>query len=542
MDYYKAVRFKEFILFSSDIDDLELETFEKDNSKQYLLGSGSKYDIRYENNKYYLYEWVEYSVVGTKNPLKKEEFLHFGYLGRHNSGTIIFKNFVGVSKFRYQVFNIESEKMSTKEVNELIDVVDKRVKDIISLAFSSQAIAQAEFKKVYGRYRNYYIYHKLYNILKEEKVMSHLMRIQRFPNRKFQKNMRTVQISQPQNITEDTIIDIFGGISPLTKNVKSFSNIKLSDVIPVTINEYYNNVSIDTNENRFIKFFIKLCVRILSKFIDDLRGDKNDNKSKNWILIEELNGFRDGFQKLLNNNFFKEISEINSINYSSTILTRQFGYKQIYKEYIELKQIPLNIFNTESLVELFENKSIDKLYEYICLFRLIDILQSIYNDQPIGNINISENKTLYTVGLSEENGGIVFKFSSTENLYESRVLFQHSFTKKNKGSYSVEFKPDFTVQIMKEDTVLYYHFDSKFKLTQDNNSKNDDIAKMHSYRDGISNTIGAFVLYPGDKSRVYHSENSDLPYSGVGSFPLNIRKYDEPIHNLLKACLKRESL
>lgn len=541
MDYYKAVKFKEFILFSTNITDLELEKFEKDDSKQYLLGTASKYNIRYDDNKYHLYEWIEYSVIGTiNNPLRIDDFIHFGSLGRHNLGTIIFKNFVGVSKFKNQFLYVESDKMSTQDVDELIEYVNKRVQDTISLAFSSQGITQADFQKNRDRFRNYYVYQKLYNILKDEKIMSHLMRIQGFPNRQFQKSMRPLQISEVQNITEDTLIDIFSGTSMLTKSVKSFSNINSPKAIPITINEYYNNISIDTNENRFIKFFIKLCVRLLSKFIDDLDKDKIDNQSGNLILIDELNRFRDKLQKMLNNNFFKKISEINTINYSSTILTRQFGYKQIYKEYIELKQIPLNVFNTESLVELFENKSIDKLYEYICLFRLIDILQSIYNNQPIEKIKISENKNLYTVGLSEENDCVVFKFNGTESLYESRILFQHSFTRRNGESYSVEFKPDFTVQIIKENQIIYYHFDSKFRIAQDNTSKNDDIVKMHSYRDGISNTIGAYVLFPGNKPTIHLSESPDFPFSGVGAFPLNIKQeHDEVIYNLLKKCLKR---
>ena len=88
------------------------------------------------------------------------------------------------------------------------------------------------------------------------------------------------------------------------------------------------------------------------------------------------------------------------------------------------------------------------------------------------------------------------------------------------------FNPDFTLKLIhKNNETFYYHFDSKFRLHQDGKAKNEDIVKMHSYCDGIYNTNGAFVLYPGDKKEIYKKENSQSSrLFGVGFFPLNIRR------------------
>lgn len=543
--YYSAVKFEKFIICTSEVTDEELRIFESDHNKNNLPGKNSNLNIRYDQEKYYLFEWKEYTVVGTElHPLDQNDFFYFGKIGRHNTGSILFKNFIGTSIFREQIFYVESEKMSSEDVDELISKVDERVKQTISINFSSHAINHAIFKKSKVRYQDYYVYQKLYNTLLQDKIFPYIQQIQRGPNKHFKTDKKMTSISTIQNISENTLIDMITDQSNMTKvSNGSFSKSlskyvsKSKGFISEEVNEYYNDVSFDTNENRFIKFFIELCIRILTSFINEL-NEKKENQTANFLLINSLQKYRENFQKILKMSFFKEISSVNSINYGSSILTRQYGYKQIYQEYINLKQAPINLFDTENLISLYENKSIDKLYEYICLFRIVDILESIYGKKSTEIINFSKGIKLYTVGLSEENGGVEFIFQAIDDLPESIVMFQHSFTKTNNGSYSLEFKPDITVQIKKNEKIYNYHFDSKFRTSKNNYSNNEDLVKMHSYRDGILNTVGSYVLYPGTKKEFYTMSGSQ-PFSGIGAFPMNINSTnDEDIYSMLKQCLK----
>lgn len=533
MNYFKAIRLDDFIIFSTQLSEKELKEFEENESIIHIVGEKSSNNIRFKDGRYYLYEWKEYSVLGTKRkPLSQVDFNHFGSIGRRNTGTILFKNYVGLSKFRNQLFNIESQKMESDTVNQLISIIDERVNETISMNFSSQGISKSEFQKSVERYRDYYLYQKLYNSIKKDKILPFINRVERFPNRQFQRSKHEVSISTIQDISEDTLIDIFSGQTPFAVLKTDIKNKNIGNYLPETVNEYYNQVSIDTNENRFVKFFITYCINLITEFTELLTSNQTSNK----ILIEELTDYRAVFQKKLNSNFFKEVSSIDSINYSSTTLTKQFGYKQLYQEYVNLKQSPFNLFDTKSLVELFENKSVDKLYEYICLFRLVDIVEGIYKNKPTRSVEI-KNNNLFTVAISEENGGVEFIFNERDGLPTSKILFQHSFNKKNKGSYSVEFKPDFTLEILNKEGNLYYHFDSKFRVSQDLSSKNDDIAKMNSYRDGIKNTIGAVVLFPGNKSDFYEADTKKK-FSGVGAYPVNINSnFDSKIKELLEECL-----
>lgn len=539
MEYYKAVKFEEFIIFSSEFTEEELLKFEDGNFK-YINGTDSNANIRYDGDKYYLYEWQKYTVVGYRGTyLKINDFEHIGYLGHRNTGTIYFKNFVGVSRFKNVIFNIESKKMSTIEIDKLISDIDKRIQNTVSLDFSVSGVSKAEFKKQQDAFKGYYVYHKLYFLLKNDKIFPFLKYILKKHNKKIVYSKRKEYIFKTSNISEESVIDLFSGENLFTRKKGANLFPSLNDIIPETINEYNNNISCDTHENQFIKFFIELCIRIITNFINDLICDKKGKQVTNIVLVEELKYFRLELQKILRTDFFDGISKISRINHSNTILTRQFGYKEIYKEYINLKQTPVNLFDTNSLIELYENKSVDKLYEYICLFSLVDSIETIYDQKPMIKIEINDS-SLHTLALSEKNNHIIFLFEKTNELPESRLLFQHSFNKKNCGSYSVEFRPDFTWQIDDGNSYLNYHFDAKFRMNLNNGtSENDDIVKMHGYRDGIENTMGAVVLFPGQKKVIYSKERKDN-FSGVGALPVHTNGLeDSQLATLLKSCLPK---
>lgn len=523
MEYLSGVKFDKFIIYSKDINEEDLESL-KNGKKQINSLNKNINSIILKDNEYILNEWSEYYIIGVSNyKLSKKDFMYVGNYFGNNFGSVLIKNFIGHIKFVDQVFKVNSYKFSNEALKNLISEVDKRIEKTISLSFSERGVSNAVFEKNLTRFNDYYVYIKLYNSLKSKDIIKNIDRIIKYPNRKFENSKKNVPLSLARDWSRETLMDIFGGQNRLTKGTIKGDSKYFSGIVPEDINEYNNIVSNDTNENRFIKFFLKQCIRILSKFSSDL-----DQYSKNsQMLIEEVNGFKEELIRRLNSSFFKSISEITSINYSSTILTKQVGYRQIYETYITLKQVPINkLFNSQDLMELYTNKSIDKLYEYICLFRLVDILEEIYQ-LPNKNEKIEiESNNFYTVSLSEKNNAVVFKFKETEEFCESHLLFQYSYTNNNGGSFSVVFNPDFTLKLIhKNNETFYYHFDSKFRLHQDGKAKNEDIVKMHSYCDGIYNTNGAFVLYPGDKKEIYKKENSQSSrLFGVGFFPLNIRR------------------
>ena len=54
---------------------------------------------------------------------------------------------------------------------------------------------------------------------------------------------------------------------------------------------------------------------------------------------------------------------------------------------------------------------------------------------------------------------------------------------------------------------------------------------MHAYKDAIADTIGAYVLYPGEKKKLYYEDEMRL--KSVGAFPLNPGRTSENRNELI---------
>jgi len=110
--------------------------------------------------------------------------------------------------------------------------------------------------------------------------------------------------------------------------------------------------------------------------------------------------------------------------------------------------------------------------------------------------------------------------------------FQNSLFGKT-GSWTNEYKPDISLQVSLKKPLgeledfysdVWVHFDAKYKLEVDSNepeaeeqAKKDDLSKMHTYRDAIRRTAGAYVLYPGSQTENFRQFQEILP--GLGAFP-----------------------
>lgn len=70
------------------------------------------------------------------------------------------------------------------------------------------------------------------------------------------------------------------------------------------------------------------------------------------------------------------------------------------------------------------------MYEYICLFRLVDILGYMYSNSKT---NIKTVNNGYTISLSETNGDIQFNFYGHKGLPDAMLTYQTSFSRKNKS-------------------------------------------------------------------------------------------------------------
>ena len=70
--------------------------------------------------------------------------------------------------------------------------------------------------------------------------------------------------------------------------------------------------------------------------------------------------------------------------------------------------------------------------------------------------------------------------------------------------------------------------------------KAGDIYKMHTYKDAILETRGAYIFYPGDKNKIFRvDEDKEIP--SVGAFPLTPGKEgkeEEELEDFLNAVFR----
>lgn len=307
--------------------------------------------------------------------------------------------------------------------------------------------------------------------------------------------------------------------------------------IPAKIESTRKIESINTPENRFVKhaleeflFFCENCEAKFEKF--------SNAKVESGILVTKLSS-------LLNQSFFRSVSRPSYIKINSPVLQRKNGYREVLNAWLKFDLAAKLIWQGGDNVYKAGKKDVAVLYEYWLFFALLDMLGEIFEIQPK---NISEliqyEKGQLSLNL-KQGKAIALKgvFKTTARNLNVQFSYNRPFGggKKypNPGSYSTTLRPDYTLSIWpeeieesieaeKKEMISHIHFDAKYKvnnfyelisksheeeLSEEENFdliqeeieevekgtfKNQDLLKMHTYKDAIRRTSGAYVLYPGE--------------------------------------------
>ena len=333
----------------------------------------------------------------------------------------------------------------------------------------------------------------------------------------------------------------------------------------------YKILSTNTPENRFFKHAVlqtkkryqKVKKFILHKFEGKLAHEFKNELSK---IEKELN-------VISINPFFRTIEDFKGIKQESLVLQKATGYSTIYKSWIMLNS-GLKFLDGIQKIEL---KNIADLYQIWCFLEIKKLLQEILekkkpDDVELGNPQIDD--FVYKI-----EKGVKSRVSFINNDGEAIDLF-HDFHKdiselQNLKSYTVSQKPDIVLRItksdLKENYVLTYLYDAKYRLASDDKEDSpdlpteDSINQMHRYRDAIyfenksrdrplktsdlskkyfpeKEVIGGYILYPGDGTLDQFQDKGINPYYvsieevNIGAFPL--RPNDKTNRTLLKAHLR----
>ena len=292
----------------------------------------------------------------------------------------------------------------------------------------------------------------------------------------------------------------------------------------------------DTPENRYIKYFLEEVLLLSTRLRDRLNiAGKHASSREAGAWVEQIDD-------LLSNRHWKKVGPFRQFPSNSQVLQKGRGYRDILRFDLSLRMgLELPWKRAEELAEgtYGDLRPVNELYEYWCFFVLRKtLLELCLKEQPNKGTLIQTSPDGLKVSLRKgrrSKTSYIYK-ETPDTKIEVNLFYNRRFSRPNKpltswlGSYTANFDPDYSIEIIKMQTGSvqrhWLHFDAKYRLDRADFDKifadeqkellnddrdeseydqelrrvhkREDLFKMHTYRDGILGSRGAYVLFPGD--------------------------------------------
>jgi predicted component of viral defense system (DUF524 family) len=330
--------------------------------------------------------------------------------------------------------------------------------------------------------------------------------------------------------------------------------------VPLKIKISNKTETVDTPENRFIKH----ALVSIQSFCSDFKTKSNESARINkeaGLLIDKLEQF-------LSHSIFKEISIPTTLPLNSPVLQRKEGYRDILRVWLMFDLAAKMVWHGGDDIYSGNKRDVAVLYEYWLFFKLLDIIKEVFKIESLSIDKLIE-QTSDGFGLKLKQG----KFLPVEGVFindtrKLRIEFSYNKTFSGDGEYpdggswTRNLRPDYTLSIWpfgieqdqaeREELIVHVHFDAKYKIEniqaifgKDDNLdeekeeqkkgtyKRADLLKMHTYKDAIRRTAGAYVLYPGFQDRYTKTGFHEL-IPGLGAFAIRPSKSNNGTEELKK--------
>jgi predicted component of viral defense system (DUF524 family) len=248
-------------------------------------------------------------------------------------------------------------------------------------------------------------------------------------------------------------------------------------------------------------------------------------------------------QELLAHDTWRDIGIMRQFPSNSQVLLKRRGYREILRFDLALRlSLTLPWSYGEKLAEGLTGdiRPVSELYEYWCFFLLRRVLAEICQAElpENGSFLSFTNDGLEVRLVKGKRSRVTFMYrQETAKTVRVALFYNRRFQRPSRnlssweGSYTSVFDPDFSISI----TVIqgasvqkhWLHFDAKYRVEPAEVNqilhcsgedvmadaaddeigyeqeisrlhRREDLFKIHTYRDGILSTRGAYILFPGD--------------------------------------------
>lgn len=304
----------------------------------------------------------------------------------------------------------------------------------------------------------------------------------------------------------------------------------------------YTSEVTNTPENRYVKYFLEECLQVADWLSTNLT-------SQGKSAAREARGWAEQLEDILSHDVWRDVGPFEQFPTNSQVLMKRRGYREILRFDLALRlSLELPWKHGAELADglLGDVRPVNQIYEYWCFLLLRRTISELCTSElPNQQSFIYVSSNQLRVKLRKGKRSRISFLYKKEGNKEIRVslYYNRRFKRPNRplstweGSYTASFDPDFSVIITVTEGRArqkhWLHFDAKYRLETkevrdlfsrgsfpdleedegDNGEdyiteltrfyRREDLHKMHTYRDGILSTRGAYILFPGDATTLH---------------------------------------
>jgi hypothetical protein len=343
------------------------------------------------------------------------------------------------------------------------------------------------------------------------------------------KGIAEVEEPSPEALIDDLDVSSFDRGGPLAGLFRGYTPREMPVVQTAEIT--------DTPENRYVKYFLEECTLLAQWLATNLGAEGKiaaAREATSWVLQ---------LQELLAHDTWRAVGIMQQFPSNSQVLLKRRGYRDVLRFDLALRlslTLPWN--QGEKLAEGLTGdiRPVSELYEYWCFFLLRRVLAEICQAElpDNGSFLSVTNQGLQIRLVKGKRSRVMFVYrQETGKTVKVALFYNRRFQRPSRnlqsweGSYTALFDPDYSIAVtVIEGAVVqkhWLHFDAKYRLEPaevdqilhdssreilgdaDDDEigyeqeisrlhRREDLFKMHTYRDGILSTRGAYILFPGD--------------------------------------------
>lgn len=263
----------------------------------------------------------------------------------------------------------------------------------------------------------------------------------------------------------------------------------------------------DTPENRFVLHFLQEVLITA----DLLPSQPWWNRLKDREEVKAIQQLTSLLRQTIAHPMFAEVSRLSQIPFNSQVLMRREGYRDLFGLWQQFHSSSRPLFDRWE--QAMDTRSMHHLYELWVYFKLIN---AIGDCQKLAITTADDEGILYGAKAVFHNGeeliyNQTFHPTYTRSFYSYSMVLRPDYIWIDRNNHrQVVLDAKFSVSITEKE-LESLNLDEPPAIHQEGQYNREDMYKMHTYKDALTGTQSAVIIYPGT-IKVFMPEHAQRLY------------------------------